>query len=811
MQDIRFAFRTLRNNPGFTLVVMATLGLGIGINTAIFSVANGVLLRPLPYDEPDRMMTLWEANPQLDIVQDQVAAATYLDWVERSRSFAFLGAYTLQSFILSVIGKGESEPVSGAQISPAIFGVVGVQPAVGRAFREEEATPGNDFVVILSDGYWTQRFGADPDVIGMVVYLGKTAYTVVGVMPPAFQFPPGAQDVQVWKPLAIDTGLLEVRGMRVYNVVGRLNAGVSVDQARSEMSAISAAIARENPESNRGWGANVTPALEQLVGGFTTLVGVLAGAAALVLLIGCVNVANLVLARASTNQREFAVRAALGAGRSRLLRRSLAESSALVFLGGGLGLVLAFSGVAVLRRVLPANIPRVNEIGIDGSVLAFALIASLLAGVLFGLYPALRAMRPRVTDLLQEAGRGGPSGRRSRGFLNGMVAGQVALALLLLLSAGVMIKSFSGLLQVEPGFRTEDVMVATVSIPDYGFNSPEIQAQMGLKQVGFWNGLVDRVSAIPGVEAVGAVSALPMSPHGADFDVPISILGRDAPGSAEQPRAQYRATVPGYFEAIGMTLIRGRVLDRFDREQGRPVMVINESAARLLFPGQDPLGQIVGVPMAGRIEIVGVVADVRHSGLDAPPSPELFVAFENFPAGDMHLVVHSATGKAELAAAIRAEIEGMWPGLFGTRLVTMEELISESLAQPRFTMALLLAFAICALVLAMVGIYGVTSYLVVQRTSEIGVRMALGSDARSTFGLIVRQTLAYVVLGGVLGVVGSVFAARVIRGLLYDVSPLDPLTLVSVVALLMATAAGAAAVPAYRATRIDPVAALAAA
>jgi len=754
-------------------------------------------------------MTLWEANPQLDIAQDQVAAATFLDWVERSESFASLGAYNYQSYVLGGAGKGEAVPVSGAQISPAIFGVVDVQPVLGRAFREEEATPGNDFVVILSHGFWTQRFEADRDVIGTVVYLGKAPYTVVGVMPPGFQFPPGAQDVQVWKPLAIDQALVDVRGMRVYNVVGRLKPGVSVDQARSEMAAISLGIQRENPRSNRGWGADVTPVLEQLVGGYTTLVAVLAGAAALVLLIGCVNVANLVLARASTQQREFAIRAALGAGRGRLLRRSLAESLTLVFLGAGLGLILAYSGVGILRRVLPASIPRVDQIGIDGTVLGFAALASLFAGVLFGLYPALRAMRPRVTDVLQDGGRGGAGSRMSGRFLNGMVTAQVALALLLLLSAGVMIKSFSGLLQIEPGFRTEDVMVATVSIPDYGYTDPELQAGMALKQVGFWNQLVDRVSALPGVESVGAVSALPMSPHGADFDLPVSILSRDA-APEDQPRVQYRATVPGYFEAIGMTLIRGRLLDRFDREQGRPVVVLNESAAQLLFAEQDPVGHLLGVPMAGRIEVVGVVADVRHSGLDAPPSPEMFVAFENFPAAEMHLVVHSNTNRAELAGAIRTEIDNSWPGLFGTRLVTMEELISESLAQPRFNMALLLSFALCALVLATVGIYGVTSYLVVRRTGEIGVRMALGSDAGSTFRLVVRQTLAYVLLGGVLGVVGSAFAGRLIGGLLYEVSPLDPLTLIGVAALLMATAAGAAAIPARRATRIDPVNALAA-
>ena len=389
----------------------------------------------------------------------------------------------------------------------------------------------------------------------------------------------------------------------------------------------------------------------------------------------------------------------------------------------------------------------------------------------------------------------------SRRLLNGMIAGQVALALLLLLSAGVMIRSFSRLLQVEPGFRTEDVMVATMSLGQNEFPDRDSQVQ-------FWNELVARVSGLPGVEAVGAVSALPMSPHGSDFDLPISILGREAPSIAEQPRAQYRATVPGYFDAMGMTLIRGRLIDRFDREQGRPVMVLNESAERLLFPGEDPLGQILGVPMAGSIEIVGVVGDVLHSGLDAPPSPEMFVAFENFPARDMHLVVHSARDENELAQVIRSEIGGLAPALPVTRLVPMEELISESLAQPRFNMVLLLSFALCALVLATVGIYGVISYSVARRTGEIGLRMALGSDARGTFRLVVGQTLSYVFVGGVLGVAGSFFAARAIRGLLYEVSPLDPLTLIGVLVVLIATAAGAAAIPARRATRIDPVTAL---
>ena len=592
-----------------------------------------------------------------------------------------------------------------------------------------------------------------------------------------------------------------MRAMRTYNVVGRLESGVSVDQARSEMDAISLGIAEENPESNRGWGSNVTPALEQVVGDFTTLVAVLAGAAVLVLLIGCVNIANLVLARASVSQREFAIRATLGASRARLLRRSLAESSTLAVLGGAFGLLLALLGVTLLKRVLPPDVPRIEEVGIDATVLAFTAVASVIAGIFFGAYPAIRAMRPQLVEVLQDAGRGGSAGRFTRRLLNSMVSGQVALALVLLLSVGVMIRSFSRLLQVEPGFRIEHVMAAVISLPTNEFRDRDSQVQ-------FWSELVDRVSELPGVEAAGASSALPMSPVGADFDLPISILGREAASSAERPRAQYRSVLPGYFETMDMPLIRGRLLDRFDREEGRPVMVLNESAERLLFPGEDPLGRILGVPMAGQIEIVGVVGDMRHNGLDSPPGPELFVAYENFPLRDMHLVVHSEVDDVELAQALRAEIAAIAPALPVTRVATMEELVSDSLAQPRFNMALLLSFALCALILATVGIYGVISYSVVQRTGEIGIRMALGSDAPSTFRLVVGQTLGYVLAGGALGVVGAYFASQLIRGLLYEVSPLDPLTLVGVAVMLVATAAGAAVIPARRATRIDPIAAL---
>jgi putative ABC transport system permease protein len=793
------ALRRLRGSPGFTTVATATLALGVGINAAVFSLVNGLLLRPLPYDGPERLMTVWETNPQLDIQQDQVSAGTFRDWAERATSFDALGAYSFETFILA--GTDQPLQISAARISPSVFEVVGVGPALGRPFQEAEAAPGSDRVAILSHGLWTQRFAGDPDVLGASIALDDQPFTVVGVMPPGFEFPPDADNVQLWTPLAIDERLFDIRAMRVYSVVGRLNPDVSVDQARAEMDAISLGIAEEHPETNRGWGANVTPALAQLVGDFTTLAGVLAGAAALVLLICCVNIANLIMARSSVMQRELAIHAALGAGAARLVRTSLAESLALVVLGGGLGLGLAFLGVMLMRRLLPPDLPRIDEVGIDTTVLGFALGASVAAGVFFGLYPAVRAMRPRLVDVLHETGGGGSGGRRSRRFLNVMIGGQVALALLLLVNAGAMIRSFSRLLSVEPGFRTDGVLAVALSLPESDFPDRD-------SQVLFWNELVDRVSALGGVDAVGAVSALPMSPLGIDFDLPLSIEGRESPSLAEQPRAGYRAVVPGYFEAMQIPLVRGRLLDRFDREERRPVMVLNEGAERLLFPGENPLGAILGVPMAGSIEIVGVVGDVRHNGLESPPDPEVYVAFENFPVRDMHLVVHAQGDRAELVQSIRREIAALAPALPVTRIASMEELVSEAIAQPRFNMVLLSAFALCALLLAAVGIFGVVSYSVVQRTSEIGVRMALGSDPARTFRLVVRQALGYVLAGGALGALGSVFTSRIVRGLLFEVSPLDPATMSLAAATLILTALGAASLPAHRATRVDPVTAL---
>ncbi len=796
LQDIRFAFRSLARTPGFTAVIILTLALGMGVNTAIFSVLNGVLFRPLDYDEPDRVMTLWESSPQLGIDQEQVAGDTYRDWRDQARSFESMAAYRYGGHILSDVD--EPERISTVAVSPSLFRVLGVVPALGRTFTAFDDETEDEYLAILSHGLWARRFGSDTGIIDSVIRLDDNPYTVVGVMPQGFEFPPDDSDVAVWTPLIVNPRSASVRAMRVYNVVGRLTEQATPEQARAELDAIAAEIARQYPDSNKGWGANITSAHEQLVGDTKPLLAVLGGAAGLVLLIGCVNITNLMLARSSAQEREFAIRATLGAGRHRLIRRSLVESLTLAGIGGTVGLIFAFWGVGFLRGVIPDNVPRLGEIQIDLTVLAFTAAASLIAGLLFGLVPAVRAMRPSLSEVLQEGGRGAFGGRRSRRLLDVMVAVEVALALLLLVGAGLLIRSFSSLLDVDPGFRTTGVVTVALSLPESTY--PDRPSM-----VRFFNELVDHTAELPGVEAAGAVTALPMSSVGMDFDLPFQIPGLESASPSERPRADYRSVIPGYFSALGIPLVRGRLIDDFDREENRPVMVINETMAELYFADVDPIGRILGVPMAGQIEIIGVVGDVRHSGLGSETRPEMFVSYEQFPLRDMHVVAYSRNDPDRVIAAVREQIATLDPGLPITSVATMEELISGSLAQPRFNMVLLIGMAACALALAGVGIYGVTSYSVGQRTNEIGIRMALGADAGHTMKLVVSQALLFVLAGVALGAVGSFGVNRLITGLLFGVTANDPTTLITVVLLLLAVASGAAFVPARRATRVDPI------
>ncbi len=798
LQDLRHAFRSLLRTPGPTAVVVFTLAVGIGVNTSLFSVLNAVLLRPLEYPEPDRIMTLWESNDSLGIEQNNVGAGTFLDWQEGVEAFDSLAAYRLVGHLLTDL----ETPVQlmTARVSPELFEVLGSVPLHGRPFGEGDQGEEAERRILLSHRLWTRHFGSDPDIVGGTVRLDEEPYEVVGVMVEGFEFPPDAADVEAWTPLNIDPRLVNVRGMRVYGVVGRLSQAASAERARDELAAISAQIASAYPDTNRGWGARVISAHEQLTGAVASTLWILVGAAALVLMIACVNVASVMLARTVETQRELAVRAALGAEGWPLARRSLADGLVLGAVGGSAGLALAAASMGALRSIIPADVPRLQGVGLDPMVLAFSICASVGAGLAVGLLPALRSRRPDLVAVLQDRVRGGTGGAGARRLLDGMVAIEVALAVVLLVGAGLLIRSYRNLIDVDPGFRIDGGISVAMSLPETLY--PESASLRG-----FFNELVDRAAVLPGVEGAGAVTSLPMSPVGMDFDLPFQIEGDPVLAQTDRPRADYRSVIPGYFEALGIPLVRGRLLDDTDREEGRPVMVINESMARTHFSG-DPIGRTLGVPMAGSIEIVGIVGDVRHRGLASEPRPEMFVSYQQFSLRDMHLVVRTEEDPSRVIAGVRDIIRELDPRLPVRVAAPLEQIVGESLARPRFNMFLLGAMAASALLLAAAGIYGVISYTVAQRVQEIGIRMALGADAAGTMRMVVSQAMARVGAGAVLGAITALLGGRVLAGLVYGVDPRDPLTLVTVILVLGAVGALAAALPTRRAARIDPVSAL---
>ncbi|NKB90462.1 MAG: FtsX-like permease family protein [Acidobacteria bacterium] len=797
--DFRFAARSLIADPGFLAIVVTTLAVGIGLNAAIFSALYGVVLRPLPYAQPDQVMTLWETSPEQGIAQERVSGGNFMDWREQAESFDDMAAFRRGSHVLT---DGDIPvQVGSATVSPAAFSMLGVDALHGRVFASNEEAEEFDHLVVLSHGLWERHFGADAGIVDTVIQLSDESYTVVGVMPAGFHFPPGEKEVEVWTPLAVSPVMQRVRGMRFYDVVGRLADGVSEQQAHSELDAITQQINVDNPESNRGWSVDLVPARDQLVGPVASTLWLLWGAAGIVLIIACVNVAGLLLARSGENQPEYAIRAALGAGRGALVRRSVAESLLLAGLGGVAGILVGFAGAGLLRRFMPRDIPRVDEIAVDPTVILIAVGLSLAAGLLFGLVPAVRAMTPRLGLVLQEGGRGHHGGGATARTLDALVVLEIALAIVLLVGAGLLIRSFGKLTAVDPGFRTDGVVAVAITLPEPKYEDS------GPRRI-FYNGLVEAVEALPGVTAAGATSALPMSPVGLDFDLPFQILGRPPAEQNDRPRAEYRSVTAGYLESLGVPLIRGRLLDDFDREEGRPVMLINETMERLYFEGEEALGQALEVPMAGNIEIVGVVGDVRHNGLADVVRPEMFVAYEQFSLSQMEVVAHTTRDPADVIDAIRRTATELDPVLPLGRAATLDQLIDESLAQPRFNMVLLSALGLCALVLAAVGIYGIVSYGVVRRTPEIGIRKAFGAEDSTARSLLVNRALRLASIGVVAGMAGAAAGASWIRSLLFGIEALDPMTLVAVTFVLFLVALGAAAIPANRAARIDPAIAL---
>jgi predicted permease len=800
-QDLREATRFLARNPGFAGVIVLTLGLAIGVNSTIFSVLNGVLLRPLDYDRPTELVGLWESNVAAGQDRAQVAAATYLDWRDRTRLFESIGIYRYRGYTLT----GSNEPVRliTVDVSPKLFTLLGVPTVLGRTFTEDEERPGEQSrKVVLSHRSWVQRFGRDQGVIGRTLMLDDAPHEIVGVMPPTFRLPANDPDVDLWSPLTLNLGALASRPHRMYHAIGRLAPGAGIDQARQEMTAIAGRIAQENPDSNRDWSVALVPAHEQVVGRIGDTLWVLFAAVVLVLIIACANIANLLLARSATAARGFALCAAFGASRWALIRRSLVESSVLTLAGGAVGLLFAWWGTRALRPLIPANIPRAETIGLDPPVLLFTAAATIGSGLLFGLLPAWRAMRPNLLDVLQESTRGATGGRGTRRLSNLMVGAEVALALMLLVSAGLLIRSFIRLTAVDPGYKTAGIVAAHVALPASRYPDPASKRLV-------FDRLVERANTVPGVERAAAVSALPMSPLGVQFDLPFTIDGFAETSPTERPRARYRAVVGDYFQTMGIELKRGRVFDNFDgRENGPRVAIVNEAVVRKYFAATDPIGKMVKMPMAGDLQIVGVVSDIIHDGLQGTAQAEVFVPYFQFPLTEMQIVMASTADAAGVVAGVKREmaaIDGLLPIVKVSRI---EDLVSTSIAQPRFNMTLLAGLAICAALLAAVGVYGVVTYSVARRTSEIGVRMALGADADTTFRLVVGGALKVVGIGIAVGIAGAAAAGRSLQSLLFGVPPLDLVTYLVSGLALFTVGLIAASLPARRAARIDPVGAL---
>ncbi len=800
VQDVRFGWRKLWSRPGFAAVAILTLALGIGANTAIFSVVYAVLLRPLPYAEADRLVQVWETAPDGDD-HNVVSSGNYLDWRERANSFEALGAYGW-TFGVGLMGD-DGEPVQtvGTTMTPSVFRMLGVAPLLGRTFTPEEGERGQ--VVILSHGLWERHFGADPGVIDRRLSLDDTPYTVVGVMSPEFDFP--RPNIDFWLPRQFDESDREVRRSHQWRVIGRLAEGVSIERAQAEMDGIAAQLAEEHPQFMQGWGVNVLPFRSDLVGNVRPLLVLLFSVVVVVLLIACVNLANLLLARAMAREREVAVRGALGAGRGRLIRQFLAESLLVATLGGGLGVVIIAVGLDSLVALAPADIPLLNDTRIDPAVLGFAAGATLLAVLFFGLIPALRITATNLGASLRSSHERAGDVRHAR-LRSGLLVAEVALTTVLLVGAGLLLRSFVRLQNTDLGFNSENVLTVMLDVPRSRYGETA-------EQVEFYRRLIERAEALPGVISAAGTAEPPVIGYNNTFSFAIEGRPSGDPDGREDP-VPLRAVTPGFFRTMGIPLVRGRAIDERDRPGSPPVIVINASLARRHWSDQDPIGRRVsfqGPEGPTWWEIVGVVGDTRHFGADRPPVSALYIAQAQKPWDWMSwltVVARTEDDPLALAPAFRAALWEIDDRIPVERLTTMEEVYAESNAQRRFAATLAGGFAALALVLGVIGIYGVLSYTVARRTREIGVRIALGAQRSAVAGSVVRQGLVLAVAGLTIGLAIAFLLSRFLESLVYGITTTDTATFVGVPTLLVTVAVLAAYLPARRATRIDPMQAL---
>jgi putative ABC transport system permease protein len=799
-RDISFAKRQILRSPGFSSVAVLTIALAVGATVSIFSVVDGIMLRPLPFENPDQLVMVWADYSRRDVMlpdkrREWLSWPNFADFRRDISAVAAVSAFS--GWGPTLTGAGDALQVSGSRFSPGMFSqVLGVQPATGRSFTPEEHAPDGPAAVVLSDGFWRRAFGADPDIVNRAVRLNGQPMTVVGVMPPGFR-PPAFLGTDVWAPLQLDMSNGGSRGSAFLRAMGRLSDGASMDLVRGQATQLGLRLEQEFPEANVDVGFNVYPLRSDMVRQTSSALWVLLGSVAFVLLIACVNVANLLLARGATRGGELAVRVALGAGRRRILSQLMTESLALAGLGGLLGIALSFVGTATLVKMAPEGTPLLDQVSVDGRILGFAAVVTVLVGVLFGIVPSLRAARVQPASTLREGGGGGTGARAAR-LRNTLVVGQVAMALMLLVGAGLLLRSFQNLQRADLGFDPEGVLSMQVQIPGMTYSDAEAR-------LAFFGPLETRLASIPGVRSVGSVTNLPMA--GFDGDRTFWVEGGTPPKPGLEPAVWLRRSTPGYFETIGLELESGRSFTQSDDQEATRVIIVNETLERDYFDGQ-ALGKRLNInDPADPIwrEVVGVAKDIKNFGIRAESRNAMYIPFAQAPTTFLFTVVRTSMDPEQIINAIRAEVTSMDPGVAVAQLQPMEELVSSSLATDRFTTSLLSGFAVVALILAVVGLYGVVSYSVSTRMREMGVRIALGAPLSGIRKMVLRWALSLAGVGIVLGAIGGMGVTRLIEGLLFGVDTTD-LTTFGLMALIMGIAALLASlIPAVRATRVDPI------
>jgi putative ABC transport system permease protein len=804
IRDIRYAIRLCLRTPGFTAIAVLALALGIGANTAIFTIVNAVLLEPLPFHDPSRLVVLWETNARRPGQPNVVGPANFLRWRERATAFERMTAF--YDYRANLTGTETPEEIVGMDVTPDFFPTLGIAPAIGRAFAADEGPQGHDALVVLSHGLWQRRFASDPAVVGRTIQVNGRAVTVIGVMPPEMRlfFRKGSlagKPADLWMPFAFTEALRTPRG-RYMSAIARLKPGVEVSAAQAQMDTIAAGLAQEFPQFDTGWGTLLVPVHRQLSGDLRPALFVLTGAVAFVLLIACANVANLLLARGATRQREIAIRTALGAGRLRVIRQLLTESLVLCALGGGLGLLVAQWGLELLLALSPASLADLGPVHLSYGVLGFTAAVSLATAIVCGLAPAFEGSRGSVQDALKDGARQIGASVRHRRIRQAFVVGEIALAVVLLVGAGLMIRSFSTLRSVDPGFDARNVLTARVTVPTRRYPDEATR-------VAFFSTLTARLSALPGVESAGAVSYLPLA--GAGAGTGFTIVGQPAPLPGQGPTTDVSVCDNGYFRALKVPLLRGREFSAREQQQKSNVVIVNEALAARYFPNQDPLGKSLVIAMNDPnvpTEIIGIVGNVKFADLATEARPTTYWPHPQLAYSAMTLTLRTTADPASFGPLIEREVHALDKDQPIADVRTMDQWVARTLSQAKFSSTLLATFAGLALALAAIGIYGVMSYSVTQRTSEIGIRLALGADARDILGMVVGNAVKLAAIGLSIGVLLALALSRTLTSLLYDTAGSDPGTFAAVVAVLGGVAIAASYFPARRASRIAPVEAL---